>query len=322
MRTPIFNMCQSMMLRMLCIMYTLFHFALFANTVTALLLFPEPTNTDLALHNRDFTIIDTTTTTTTRTWGYYSYAETSGTTIWQPTVYHDFEDDPVNNDELYTTSGSFFKFCYCDYYETLGLYLPPSSTSTSCLYWTSCSMGTLYGDSTSTMRSDSRSVCYTDIYYSSWGASNPLTSFLLFYDTPLKITSYFKEQPPDIVPSSTTISNTAFTTSSNTALSSSSVSTSPAHTPTPTTTTTPTSTPNQSSSSNAKVIAGSVVGGLAGLILAMVAVLLILRHYKHRNASTVPALNQQVQELEGAPISRPDPNLPEWVSHTPTRSVK
>ncbi|KAF2791638.1 hypothetical protein K505DRAFT_339381 [Melanomma pulvis-pyrius CBS 109.77] len=246
-----------------------------------------------ALHDRQ---VPTSSVKPARTVGYRSVSEERGSTIWSPMTYYAYEDNPIRNGLVLSSSNDFFYFCYLDYTESLSRYVLPSTLA--CPFWTTCSVGTLYGASTS---------------LDCWGASDPLTSLdcALKTDTTLiTITSYFKEKPPYQVSVSrpTPANNTASTTTSSPTIA--------ATTSAAATSITPIRTPTPLSPSHVKIIAGSVIGGIVGLAFAAVASLLILKHFHDRSQAPVaPAPHHQSHQPDNAP----DVDVPEWLANTPAR---
>ncbi|KAF1955157.1 hypothetical protein CC80DRAFT_88503 [Byssothecium circinans] len=243
------------------------------------------------------------------TLGYYSNGEDTAkdpvTTIWAPIT------APTTTPFYFTSSGDFFRWCslFPSYSTSAGDKTTSISTSylisagsSACPIWTSCGGGYLYGaGGASTFCQSGDYRCMTYNVLPSYGASGGQTSLTCSFSSPGKLleTKLYKALP----------ASTGLTAATPTQRFSESGSASPASTPSnggPINTGRPE--PASSSTRNTAVIAGSVVGGIAVIAFAGVAVLFILRRNKRNKAND--ANDAATIGTNGDPHNPYDPNNP------------
>ncbi|KNG50962.1 hypothetical protein DDE82_003931 [Stemphylium lycopersici] len=206
--------------------------------------------------------------------GFYVIGTLDDTTAWATSVF------PETESYLFTREQYWQKCPSSSVFEVDGITTTSVLLATGCSAWTSCSGTTLYnGDSSSTCGGDF-GLCYTDLKFSSSGAPSAYTR--IYCDWTGRhgdfTTSLYEVLPADATPTPTT----SFDSSSSAERTSARV---------PSSTSSPSSANQNDSDSdgskdNTGVIAGSVVGGLAVIAFAGVAVLYILKRAKRHEKPT------------------------------------
>ncbi|KAF2279004.1 uncharacterized protein EI97DRAFT_465354 [Westerdykella ornata] len=225
----------------------------------------------------------------TRTFAYFSGGQTEGVVLWAPFTYRP-------DDYTFTSSGQFWRGCSKTYYQTVGTSV---SADTECPLFTTCSDGWLKWSTKSVFCVQAGSSCYTDLLYETYGATDAL-SWLYCNTASTDVVTAYRTQPPANVPATTTNPSTSINSPSSTQTG-----------PTSTTSTTSTSTPppEPKPKNNAGIIAGSVVGGVAVIALAAVAIFYILRRGRNTNAGDASAA--------GAAAAAAPPTYPEYQAEKP-----
>ncbi|KAF2662348.1 hypothetical protein K491DRAFT_686235 [Lophiostoma macrostomum CBS 122681] len=231
------------------------------------------------------------------TLGYSSVNVESESTTWGAYSYY--------IDYMWTiTTDSYFGFCssYTPYDYSASSY---ESGTDTCYLYTTCSEGILYGPSSySNDCVDSGYKCGTWQLYESWGASDAQQYLFCAYTTENTTTSLFVEKPGARV--TEPASSSAITTSSSTPTTTSATPASTSSAPPATSA----AGGGGGSSSNTGVIAGSVVGGVAVLAIAGVAIFWIMRRSRNNHHTGAPDQSTYVPGSGVPSYYQPQPEKP------------
>ncbi|KAL1801322.1 hypothetical protein ACET3X_001664 [Alternaria dauci] len=228
--------------------------------------------------------------------GYQDIGTESDEHIWAISTF------PRSEGYLFTT-GSLWQKCKASTaFEVSGTSTTSPLPQTGCEAWTSCFHTTVYGSGGLTSTCDGEyGSCYSDIMFTTSGASDAYTRIYCDWtgSHPLLSTTLYKELPNNAGPTSVVSQSEASTTpasNSNPATS--------ATTPSPTSgSASEQGQPsNGGGSNNTGIIAGSVVGGLAVIAFAGVAILYILKRSKrHAAGAPVPSSDGDSTNPYGTP---------------------
>ncbi|KAF2243371.1 hypothetical protein BU26DRAFT_116886 [Trematosphaeria pertusa] len=230
------------------------------------------------------------------TWAYTAGEPSDGTVIWAPLTYY-------ASDYSLMTSSKYYTICPdSTYLSSISSYMFTCSK-----LWTACTSGYLVAESTSSFCLSAGYTCFTSLLFPSYGASEAVTKLGCAThpdETVSTIFSIYQERPPPTILAADLTSTAS--TSTPSASPASSLATSTA-----------TSTSSASAHSSSKpnrtgIIAGSVVAGVAVLVMGSLGVLYVLRRTRRNNASAPPGMGpNQAEKMEN-----PD-TLPEWSPTTP-----
>ncbi|KAI4674380.1 uncharacterized protein J4E84_010618 [Alternaria hordeiaustralica] len=229
---------------------------------------------------------------------------------------------PQSDGYLFTT-GSLYQSCKASSaFEVDGTTTTSPLPKTGCEAWTSCSHTTVYGSGgvTSTCDGD-YGLCYSDIMFTTFGASDAYTRIYCDWtgSHPLMSTTLYQALPANV--DSTSVASQQAASSTPASNSNPSISA-----PTPSSTSNPAGEQNQppagiSGSINTSIIAGAVVGGLAVIAFAGVAIFYILKRSKRHSAGTaVPSSDGDSMNPYGTPeMTRDGYPDAEAYAHTATK---
>ncbi|KAG9187517.1 hypothetical protein G6011_05388 [Alternaria panax] len=228
--------------------------------------------------------------------GYQNIGTENDQPVWAVSTF------PRSEGYLFTTGSLWQKCKASSAFEVSGTSTTSALPRTGCEAWTSCFHTTVYGSGGLTSTCDGEyGSCYSDIMFTTSGASDAYTRIYCDWtgSHPLLSTTLYQELPANANPTPVASQSEASTTPASNRDPSTSAST-------PSPTSSPADRQSQSSggggSNNTGVIAGSVVGGLAVIALAGVAILYILKRSKrHAAGAHIPSSDGDSTNPYGSP---------------------
>ncbi|CAN9087337.1 unnamed protein product [Alternaria alternata] len=243
--------------------------------------------------------------------GYQDIGTESDQPIWAVSTF------PRSEGYLFTTGSLWQKCKASSAFEVDGSSTTSPLPRTGCEAWTSCFHTTVYGTGGLTSTCDGEyGSCYSDIMFTTSGASDAYTRIYCDWtgSHPLLSTTLYKELPANANPTSVVSQSEASATPASNSNPSPSAST-------PSPTASPSNEENQSpgggGAGNTAIIAGSVVGGLAVIAFAGVAILYILKRSKrHAAGAPIPSSDGDSADPHGTPEMTRD-GYPEAPAYSP-----